>query len=70
MTKKEKLKLYDLPKGAKITDLETTDGSTWAIFNHIDGMYSHITTSKGNIVHLNATCPMKKVGENEYNIDL
>lgn len=64
------MKLYDLPKGAKITDLECTDGSTYGIFDHIDGMYSHITTEKGAVVHLNASCPMKKVGENEYNIDL
>lgn len=65
------MKLYDLPRGAKIIDCECTDGSKYIIFEHVDGMYSYCTTEKGAIIHLAAMCPMRKVRGrlNEYRIN-
>ena len=48
------MKLYDIPKDSKIY-AECSDGSTYFIFNHIDGMYSHCTTEKGGTAHLGAS---------------
>jgi len=41
--------------------LEVNGKETMAIFNHIDGMYSHIRTDRGEVVHLNASTPMIEV---------
>ncbi len=71
------MKLIDIPKGSKLRITVTRQNiknKTAAIkqeivtFNHIDGMYSHITTDDGEVLHLSATTPMKKVG-NYYEID-
>lgn len=52
-------KLYDIPQGSKIY-VESSDGSTYITFHHLDGMYSYCTTEKGAVVHLGATCPLEK----------
>lgn len=69
MANKKQLYLYDLPKGAKLTDCEVSDGSKYVVFDHIDGMYSYCVSEKGAVVHLAAMTPMRKVGDNEYHID-
>jgi len=48
------MKLYDIPKDSKIY-AECSDDSTYFIFNHIDGAFSHCTTEKGGIAHLGAS---------------
>ena len=53
------MKLYDLPKGARIKE-QCSDGSKYIIFDHIDGMYSYCETEKGNTIHLSATTPLKQ----------
>jgi hypothetical protein len=62
------MKLYDLPKGAKIKeDVFTDDGefiSDTIIFDHIDGMYSYCQIKDSNeIIHLSATTELKKDGD-------
>lgn len=56
------MKLYEIPDKSKII-AECSDGSTYFIFNHIDGMYSHCTTEKGATVHLDASQELKKEAE-------
>lgn len=41
------MKTYDLKKGDKIY-VECSDGSTYVIFDHQDGMYSYCISEKGN----------------------
>lgn len=61
-------RLYDMPKGTRI-NCEVSDGSTYIIFDHLDGMYSYCKSEKGNVVHLAAAAPLHKVrGKNEYTI--
>lgn len=59
-----KTTLADIPKDSKLK-LDITDGKNSSVqmctFNHLDGMYSHITTEKGDVVHLAAFAPLKKV---------
>ena len=58
------IRLYELPKGAKIIltkDQEASDGSRYIEFDHIDGMYSYCKTEKGGVIHLSASTPLKKV---------
>ena len=62
------MKLYELPrdKGIKIKltdDQVCSDGSTYIIFGHIDGMYSYCETEKGGVIHLSASAPIIKVGD-------
>lgn len=45
------MRLYSIPEKSKIY-AEVSDGSTYFIFDHLDGMYSYCVTEKGNIVHL------------------
>lgn len=56
------MKLYQIPsrKGAKIF-CETSDGSEYVVFGHVDGMYSYCTTEKGAVVHLGAHTELKTV---------
>lgn len=61
------MKLYDLKKGSKIL-VTASDGSTYVIFDHLDGMYSYCKTEKGGVAHLSASTPLKKVGDH-YEID-
>jgi hypothetical protein len=51
------MKLYDIPEKSKIYT-EASDGSTYVIFDHIDGMYSYCVTEKGAVVHLSASTPL------------
>ena len=57
------MKLYDLPRGAKIYVDSASDGSMFVIFDHVDGMYSFCETEKGNPVHLSAMSPLKEKGD-------
>lgn len=59
------MRLFQIPKGSKIIE-QCSDGSTYIIFDHIDGMYSYCTTEKGNIVHFSAYMPLLKEGDNYY----
>jgi hypothetical protein len=43
--------LRDIPRRSKIYE-SCTDGSTFFIMDHPDGMYSFCVTEKGAIVHL------------------
>lgn len=55
------MKLYEIPEGSKI---KTEKGII--TFHHIDGMYSFCTAdgvTGNNIVHLNASTPLKKEGD-------
>jgi len=58
-----KMLLCDLKKGSRI-NCEVSDGSTFIIFEHIDGMYSYCITEKGEVVHLYAATELEKDGEN------
>jgi hypothetical protein len=60
------MKLYDLPKGARIkaeTSDETGKLGDFIIFDHVDGMYSlcRIEGKPDKIVHLGATTELKKL---------
>lgn len=66
-----KLTLESIPKGAKILAhelMQIGDGSAYIIFNHLDGMYSHCTTEKGETVHLSRQTPLKKAAD-AYRLD-
>lgn len=60
-------KLHEIPQGSKIM-CECSDGSSYIIFNKIDGMYSHCTTEKGGVMNLDASMLLKKVGDH-YEIE-
>ena len=62
------MKLYDLEKGSKIY-CEVSDGSTYVIFDHIDGLYSYCTSEKGAIIHLSAVAPLKEMKDG-YEIEI
>jgi len=47
------MKLYDIPRQCKII-VELSDGSSYLIFDKIDGAYSYCVTEMGNVVHLSA----------------
>ncbi len=57
---KEQLRLYDIDRGAKIFE-DVSDGSTFIIFDHLDGMYSYCTTEKGGVIHLQGGTPLEVV---------
>ena len=61
------LRLWDVMKGSKIYE-KASDGSSFLIFDHLDGMYSYIETEKGSIVHLAGGTPLK-VFKDGYKID-
>lgn len=64
--------------GIKLRDLTPNSGITVRYadivleFGHVDGMYSYNTIkegrSKGNIFHLSASSPLKKISEREYEV--
>lgn len=54
--------LHEIPQGSKIL-CEVSDGSTYVIYNHPDGMYSYCKTEKGGVVHLGLMQPLRKVGD-------
>jgi hypothetical protein len=64
------MKLFDLPRsedGIKIFADEISDGSSYILFFHIDGMYSYCKTEKGGVIHLAASTPIHKL-ENGYGL--
>lgn len=62
------IKLYQLPRGSKIIT-ECSDGSSYLIFDHVDGMYSYCRTEKENTVHLSVWTPLRKLDTGEYTIE-
>ncbi len=54
------MKLYNIPQQSKIF-CECSDGSTYIIFDHLDGMYSYCVTENGGVVHLGGGQPLKEV---------
>ena len=60
------IKLRDIEEGSKIF-CKASDGSTYAIFYHLDGMYSYCRTEKGGALHLSGRTPLRKV-EGGYEI--
>ena len=71
VTRKNSMKLYDLKRdsGTKIY-CDLSDGSTYIIFHHIDGMYSYCKSENGEVVHLYAGTDLVPVEgeENAFNI--
>lgn len=57
------MKLYEIPRESKIIDDTISDGSSFIIFHHIDGMFSYCTTEKGGVIHLSVNTPLKKVDD-------
>jgi hypothetical protein len=45
------MKLYEIPKKSKIYE-EVSDGSSYFIYDHLDGMYSYCVSEKGGVCHL------------------
>jgi hypothetical protein len=68
MKKNKTLYLHQIPMDSKVYE-EVSDGSTFFIFKHIDGMYSLCVSEKGGTCHLAAMTPMKKFKDG-YKIDL
>jgi len=70
--------LHKLPrdKGVKIYDKTISDGSTFLVFHHTDGMYSYCETEKGGPIHLHVSTPLipykdgYRVVQEEDGIDL
>lgn len=62
--------LMDLPKNSKIT-CQCSDGSSYVIFDHIDGMYSFCKTERGNIVHLHCMTELDRTSVENWrtNVD-
>lgn len=56
---KNNMELKDIKKGSKIYD-ELSDGSTYLIFDHLDGMYSYCETEKGGVINLSFATPLKE----------
>jgi len=54
------MKLFEIPKDSKIY-AEYSDGSSYAIFRHLDGMYSYCDTEKGGHINLSVGTPLFKV---------
>ena len=57
-------KLYDFQgRGHNIKlyfDGEISDGSTYIVFHHLDGMYSYCTTEKGAPIHINNSVQLEE----------
>jgi hypothetical protein len=45
------MKLYEIPNKSKIYE-EVSDGSSYFIYDHPDGMYSYCVSEKGGVCHL------------------
>ena len=43
--------LHEIPQKSKIYE-EVSDGSTFLVYDHPDGMYSYCISEKGAVVHL------------------
>lgn len=54
------MKLLDIPKGSKIF-CGVSDGSSYVIYDHPDGMYSYCKTEKGGVVHLGLSQTLEEV---------
>lgn len=57
------MKLFEIEKGSKIK----WDGEI-ITFQHLDGMYSYCTLENGDVVHLSAMTPLRKIND-VYEID-
>ena len=56
-------RIADLPRneeGIKIF-CDCSDGSTYILFYHVDGMYSYCKTENGGTVHPSVMAPIKEV---------
>lgn len=53
------MKLYQIPNESKIYE-EVSDGSSYFIYKHPDGMYSYCISEKGSICHLGITQSLVK----------
>lgn len=66
---KDSIRLYDLPRDAGVT---VRYADIVLEFGHIDGMYSYNTIkegkSKGQVFHLSASAPLRKISEKEYEV--
>lgn len=51
--------LQDIEKDSKIY-CKISDGSSYIIFHHCDGMYSYCTTELGGVIHLGRFTNLKK----------
>ena len=51
--------LHEIEKQSKIY-CESSDGSKFIIFDHLDGMYSYCITEKGGVVHLGRFQPLEE----------
>lgn len=53
------MKLHEIPEGSTIK-CETSDGSKFITFHHLDGMYSYCTTERGGVTNLSRMTPIIK----------
>lgn len=53
------MKLHEIPEKSKIY-CEASDGSTYVIYDHPDGMYSYCPTEKGGVVHIALMAELEK----------
>ena len=65
MKKQKTYELLEIPEKSKIV-CELSDGSTYLIFYHIDGLYSYCETEKGGVI--NIYCGTKLIKEKDYYI--
>ncbi len=53
------MKLYEIPRKSKIYE-KVSDGSSYFIYDHPDGMYSYCVSEKGGICHLGLSQELEK----------
>jgi len=70
------MKLHEIPEGSKIKvecyDAEDKKIGDVITFHHVDGMYSYCTVDgveENNLVHLSVMTPLKKIGDDLYEIE-
>jgi len=63
-----KIELLDIPKDSKII-CDCSDGSSYIIFRHIDGMYSFCVTENGNITHLYCMSELSLLPDGSYKLE-
>lgn len=61
------MKLHEIPKQSKIYT-ETSDGSSYIIFHHLDGLFSYCETEKGGVCHLHINENLKEFKDG-YKLD-
>jgi hypothetical protein len=61
------MKLYDIPRHSKIM-CELSDGSSFLMFDHLDGMYSFCMSENGNVVHLAGRTELEKQEDGSYKL--